>query len=153
MKSLIVPVILACALCIPAVGQSQMPASNDMMHKAHSTEMSSAETAKVIVVINSADWCGVCKANGPRVEKNVVSTYMMNSDYQIVMNNLTDDSTKAMSKEMLTKAGIAEFGAKHKATGMIYFLNAENKKVISSISVSKSNEEIKKAFVGAVSQG
>jgi hypothetical protein len=36
---------------------------------------------------------------------------------------------------------------------MIYFLNAENKKVISSISVSKSNEEIKNAFAGAVSQG
>jgi len=33
----------------------------------------SAETAKVIVMVNTALWCPACKANGQRVEQNVIS--------------------------------------------------------------------------------
>lgn len=54
-----------------------------------------AQQAKVIAFINKANWCPVCKANGPRFEKDIMPMAMANKDVQIVMNDLSDDKTKA----------------------------------------------------------
>lgn len=103
-------------------------------------------TAKVIVVINSASWCGVCKKNGPRLEQTILPAYMKDSNYQVIVNDLSDDSTKAASTKLLADAGLVGFDKEHKSTGMIFLIDAQSKKQISSISVTKSDEEIKKAF-------
>ncbi|HLF62627.1 MAG TPA: hypothetical protein VI603_02695 [Saprospiraceae bacterium] len=140
MKSFVFPALLLTGMCMPILAQSQ---SNTAIAQ---YKRNKTESPKVIVLINSAAWCGVCKANGPRVEKNVVSSYMMNPDYQIVVNDLTDDITRAKSNTMLAEAGITDFAASTKSTGMIYFLKAENKKLITSISVAESDAEIKNTF-------
>ncbi len=112
-----------------------------------------SENAKVIALVNSAKWCGVCNANGPRFQKDVLPAYMMNKDYLIVMNDLTDANTKAASKENLEKAGIYEFAKENTATGVIYFLDPATKKLIDKISLTKSDEQIKKAFDNAALKG
>ncbi len=111
------------------------------------------ENVKVIALVNSAKWCGVCKANGPRVTKDVLPSYMMNKDWLIVMNDLSDNDTKASSKENLEKAGIYEFAKENNATGMIYFIDPVTKKLIDKISLTKSDDDIKKAFDNAALKG
>ncbi|MGS0748767.1 hypothetical protein [Halpernia sp. GG3] len=106
--------------------------------------------AKVIAVLNKADWCPICKANGPRVEKDLMPMMMQNKDLQFVVNDLSNDKTKAVSNAMLAKAGIASFSKMNNGTGMIYFLNAKSKMLISSASLADSNEEIVKAYKTAL---
>lgn len=111
-----------------------------------STQQSSVEATHVIVMINTASWCGVCKANGPRVEMNVVSKYMGNDHYTIVKNDLSDEQTKKASIEACNKAGIEELAKETKYTGMIYFIDPVSKRIVDSISVAKSDAEISAVF-------
>lgn len=111
-----------------------------------------AKSNKVIVMVNTASWCPTCKANGSRVEKEVVSTYMSNPKFQVVVNDLSNDETKAKSKQMCESAGIMKVAQNNNGTGVIYFINSETKEVVSQIGVSKSSEEIKKAFESAATK-
>lgn len=108
------------------------------------------ENTKVIVLLNKANWCSVCQANGPRVEKDLMPMLMQNKQVQLVVNDLSDKSTKASSQMMLEKAGLASFGKKNNGTGMMYFIDAKSKKLISSIMLSKSNDEIMKVYQDAL---
>lgn len=110
------------------------------------------ETKQLIVMVGTANWCPVCRANGPRVKENVISHYMSNEKVKIVVNDLSTDESKAKSKETCEKAGIADVSQKHTATGMIYFIHPVSKEVISEISVAKTNEEITKAFEEAITK-
>lgn len=110
------------------------------------------ETAKVIVMVNTASWCPACKANGQRVEQNVISQYMKNEKCEIVVNDLSNDETKAASKTKCDNAGITDVASNNKGTGVIYFINSITKEVIAQISVTKTDEEIKKAFEDAISK-
>jgi hypothetical protein len=112
-----------------------------------------AQQAKVIALVNKASWCPVCQANGPRFEKDIMPMAMQNKDVQIVMNDLSDDKTKAASLPMLEKAGIASFAKKNTGTGTLYFINAKSKKLISEVSLAKSDDEIKKVYMAAIAKG
>lgn len=111
-----------------------------------------AQNAKVIALVNKASWCHVCQANGPRFEKNIMPMAMANKDVQIVMNDLSDDKTKAASLPMLEKAGVASFAKKNTGTGTLYFIDAKSKKLISEVSLAKSDEEIKKVYMAALAK-
>lgn len=112
-----------------------------------------AQQAKIIALVNKASWCPVCQANGPRFEKNIMPMAMQNKDVQIVMNDLSDDKTKAASLPMLEKAGIASFAKKNTGTGTLYFIDAKSKKLISEVSLAKSDDEIKKVYMAALAKG
>jgi hypothetical protein len=112
-----------------------------------------SQQAKVIALVNKASWCPVCQANGPRFEKDIMPMAMQNKDVQIVMNDLSDDKTKAASLPMLEKAGIASFAKKNTGTGTLYFINAKSKKLISEVSLAKSDDEIKKVYMAAIAKG
>jgi spermidine/putrescine-binding protein len=107
---------------------------------------------KVIAMVNSASWCGVCKANDQRIMENVMPAFMMNSDFLIVMNNLSDKDSKARSKADLEKAGVYDIAQKEKKTGMIHLINPASLDIIASISVSESDDNIRKAFREALSK-
>lgn len=107
---------------------------------------SKTETAKVIVLVNTASWCGTCRANGQRVKENVISQYMKNEKCHIVVNDLSDDASKEASKEKCEKAGITAVAENNKATGVIYFIHSETKEVLAQVSVAKTDDEIKKVF-------
>lgn len=103
-------------------------------------------TPRFIVLVNTASWCPSCKANGPRVEKDVLSNQMQNKEFKVIINNLSDASTKASSLEECKKAGIEQIATKNKATGVIYFIDANTKQIISKVPVKRSSEEINQKF-------
>ncbi|MEO8886911.1 MAG: hypothetical protein ABI367_12665 [Mucilaginibacter sp.] len=112
-----------------------------------------AQSAKVIALVNKASWCPICQANGPRFEKDIMPMAMANKDVQIVMNDLSDNKTKAASEPMLKKVGIVSFAKKNTDTGTLYFIDAKSKKLISQVSLAQSDEEIKKIYMAALAKG
>ena len=101
-------------------------------------------------MVNTATWCGVCRSNGARVEEEILSKYMKDEHYQIVVNNLSDEATIKESNKTLEEAGILDFANNNNGTGLIYILNANSKEMISKISVSKSTEKIEIALNEAI---
>ncbi|MDA3954286.1 MAG: hypothetical protein PF485_11610 [Bacteroidales bacterium] len=101
--------------------------------------------AKVIAVINKADWCPTCEKNGERAMAALMEN---NKDgaVQFVANDLTNDETKAKCSADLKKLGLDEAVAEFKYTGMVYFFNADTKALISEISVAKSDQELAMAL-------
>jgi thiol:disulfide interchange protein len=99
------------------------------------------EEPKVIVIVTKANWCGTCKANGTRTVENFMSNNQ-DSYFQLVANDLTDKTTKKASLESLKKIGYDKEGKKLAVTGVLSFYNAKTKKLLTQISVSKSNEEV-----------
>lgn len=112
-----------------------------------------AQSTKVIALVNKASWCHVCQENGPRFEKDIMPMAMQNKNVQIVMNDLSDAKTKSASLTMLQKAGIEKFASKNTGTGMLYFIDAKSKKLISKVSLAENNEQIKKVYMAALAKG
>ena len=108
---------------------------------------------KVIALITKASWCVVCQTNGPRFMKDIMPMIRGNKEVQIIINDLSDKKTTATSRRPLQKAGIDYFAEKNPATGMLYFFNANTKKLLSSVSLAQSNEEIEKAYQKALAKG
>jgi len=108
---------------------------------------------KVIALITKASWCVVCQANGPRFMKDIMPMIRRNKEVQIIINDLSDKKTTATSRRTLQKADIDDFAEKNPATGMLYFFNADTKKLLSSVSLAQSNEEIEKAYQKALAKG
>jgi thiol:disulfide interchange protein len=96
---------------------------------------------KVIAVVNQADWCSVCKANGQRA----LGAFMENNkdgEISLVVNDVTDAETKKKSAFELKKLGITKAMKDYEATGVIYFFDAKTKKPITQITVANSDKEI-----------
>jgi len=101
--------------------------------------------SKVIAVVNKADWCPVCQKNGMRA----METFKENNKdmaIQFVGNDLTNDETKKKSAEELKKVGLEKAMADKNGTGLVYFFDADSKKLITQVSVAKSNEELAEAM-------
>jgi hypothetical protein len=111
-----------------------------------SVSVMAQSSAKVIAVVNRADWCPTCEKNGERA----MAAFMENNKegvFQFVVNDLTNDETKAKSAEDLKKAGVHEAVANFNSTGMVYFFTAETKVLIDKISVSKSDKKLAQALL------
>ncbi len=104
--------------------------------------------AKVIAVVNHAEWCPACKNNGERAH----AAFMENNKdgaVQFVVNNLTNDETKKASAEELKKVGLDKAMAPYTGTGVAYFFDAKTKVLINQVSVAKPNDELAQALVTA----
>lgn len=118
--------------------------------------------AKVIAVVNKANWCAVCKANGDRLSNNIMPYTA--KGLGIIMNDLTDETTIAKSKDELKKSslykqiykanrkgvgrmmevcGIVHGKNKNMATGIITFVDAKTLKVLSETSIAITDSEMK----------
>ncbi len=106
--------------------------------------------SKVIAVVNHADWCSACKNNGERAQA-VFKANNADGTIQFVVNNLTNDETKAQSAETLKKLGLGKAMAEYKGTGVVYFFDASSKKLINNVSVAKSDQKIAQALSTAKS--
>lgn len=105
--------------------------------------------SKITAIVNKADWCSVCVKHGDRA----MATLMNNNPDMVVhfiMNDKSDEKTKANSEAMLKEYGYYNIMLKYKPTGMVYFFNNESKKLISKISVSKSDENLREAINEAI---
>ncbi|PWA06727.1 hypothetical protein [Flavobacterium laiguense] len=105
--------------------------------------------SKVYAVVTKADWCPTCKEHGTRVITEVLPLYK-EPVVSILVYDVTDSETKKASSVALESLGIDKEITKRNVTGEIAFINAKTKKIISRISVAKSNEQIKKAFDQAI---
>ncbi len=112
-----------------------------------------SQSVKVIALINEASWCPVCQANGTRFQKDIAPIIMKNPQIEILKNDLSNYKTKASSLPSLKEAGLEEFAKNNTATGMLYFINAKTKKLISKISLASGDEEIKQEIKTAVPKG
>ncbi len=142
MKNLIVSILTLLAFSNAAMSQKSIAKKSSLK----------TESAKVIVMVNTAKWCPVCMVNGKRVEENVISQLLKNDKCEVIVNDLTDDQTKAKSNEKCEKSGISDIALNNKGTGMIYFINSATKEVISKVSVSQTDSEILKEFEMAISK-
>ena len=105
---------------------------------------------KVYAVINRADWCPTCQANGARV-MNEVMPACKDLNVKFLANDLTNATTIAKSTAELKKNNVFNSVKETKSTGIILLVDAKTKKVIKQISVAKPSEEIIKAITAAQS--
>ena len=105
--------------------------------------------SKVYAVVTKAAWCPICKEHGTRVITEVLPLYK-EPEVTILVYDATDNETKKASSVALESLGIDKEITKRNVTGEISFINAKTKKIISRISVAKSNEKIKNAFDQAI---
>jgi hypothetical protein len=127
-----------------------------------SATQSTAVETKIIAVVNRANWCGVCKANGERFGNNIMP--YASKGLAIVMNDMTDETTIAKSKSDLKKSdlykqiyktnrkgvgrmmqvcGIVHGKDKSMASGIVTFIDAKTLKVLSETSIAITDSEIK----------
>jgi hypothetical protein len=117
---------------------------------------------KVIAVVNRANWCGVCKANGARFGAALMP--YAQKGVNIYMNDLTNETTKEASKQELEKANVYEtvntiprkgMGKALKAchmikdkkqtqdvAGIVTFIDPISHKQLKQVSISVSDEEM-----------
>lgn len=103
---------------------------------------------KVYAVINKAEWCHVCQANGGKVMNEVIPA-CINLKVKFVPNDLTNKQTTVKSAAYLKKVKIYGAVKDTKSTGLILLVDAKTKKVIKQISVTKPAEEIIKEITAA----
>ena len=122
-----------------------------------------SDNPKLIAVVNSANWCAVCRANGERF-RALIMPYAAKG-LNIYTNDLTNDITKAASKLELEKANVYDavittprkgMGkmlkscglAKDKKqsslpSGIVTFINPKTHKQIKQLSIASTKEEMK----------
>lgn len=122
-----------------------------------------SENPKLIAVINRANWCGICKAHGQRF--GALMMPYTSEGVNIYVNDLTDETTKEISKRELEKVGIYEAvitvprkGMGHllkscglmkdkkmstDVSGIVTFINPKTRKQIKQLSLASSDEELK----------
>jgi hypothetical protein len=102
---------------------------------------SKAVAPKVYAVINRADWCPVCQANGARVMSEVIPAFK-NNRVKFIANDLTNQQTIGTSIATLKKNHVYDAVKEAKSTGVILLVNAKTKKVVKQISVAETSAEI-----------
>lgn len=99
------------------------------------------EGKKIIAVINRADWCPVCQANGEKMMNEVMPVFK-ESTVQFMMNDLTNENTKEDSKKMLTDKNVYAAVEKTTSTGVLLLVDLATGKLLEKISVTESAEKI-----------
>ncbi|MDR3695337.1 hypothetical protein [Mucilaginibacter sp.] len=98
--------------------------------------------AKVIAVVNKASWCPVCKAHGQNA--GMVMMPYMKQGLAVLMNDLSDETTKAASVKGLKSAGVYPAVKGVKETGVVIFVDAKTHKKLGETTIAISDEELKK---------
>lgn len=101
--------------------------------------------AKIIAVVNEANWCSVCKANG---ERALAAFKENNKDgaYQFVFNDVSNAETAKKSAIEIEELGLTKAMEPYIATGMVCLFDAKTKKPINQLLMSLSNEDIARAM-------
>jgi thiol:disulfide interchange protein len=105
------------------------------------TSVFAQSNSKVVVIVNKADWCSICKAYGGRT----VATFTEhNKDnyFQLIVNDVTNSDTKKASKPAIEKVGLVKTHAGTKASGLLTFYDTKTKQVLAQVTVANTEEEI-----------
>jgi hypothetical protein len=105
---------------------------------------------KVIAIVNRADWCGTCQANGPRVMA-LLPTFA-SKPVAFALNDLSNQTTVAASKERLTKLGVENVQGPMIYTGVILLVDAGTHQVLKTVSMSEPNARIEAEINSALAR-
>jgi hypothetical protein len=97
--------------------------------------------AKVIAIVNKADWCSICKAYAGRT----VTTFTENNTdnyFQFIVNDITNEETKKTSKPAITKVGLEKTLDGSLAAGVLSFYDAKTKALLAQVTVANTAEEV-----------
>jgi hypothetical protein len=100
-----------------------------------------APEAKVIAIVNKADWCSICKAYAGRT----VATFTENNTdnyFQFIVNDITNDDTRKASKPSIQKVGLVSPLQDAYGAGVLSFYDAKTKKLLAQVTVANSAEEV-----------
>ena len=106
-----------------------------------STSIFAQSNAKVIAIVNKADWCSICKTYASRT----VATFTENNKdnyFQFIVNDITDKETKKASKPAIEKVGLVKMQSAISASGVLTFYDARTHKMLGQITVANSEEEV-----------
>lgn len=116
----------------------------------------------LIAVVNRANWCGICKANGERFGNNLM--FYASRGVTIIINDLTDSTSIAQSQaklkessvyrqiykanrkgigRMMQACGILHGKDKSMIAGIVTFIDAKRLKVLSTSSIAVTDEEMR----------
>jgi dihydropteroate synthase len=109
---------------------------------------SKTTSPKVYAVINRADWCPTCQANGAKI-MNEVMPACKSLNVKFVANDLTNEQSIAKSTTELKKNKLFNAVKETKSTGLIILVDAKTKKIVRQISLAKPAEEIIKEITAA----
>ncbi|MCC3154948.1 hypothetical protein Q3A66_17385 [Hymenobacter sp. BT770] len=114
------------------------------------TTVLAQKAPKVIAIVNRADWCGTCKAHGPRVMA-LVPNYAR-KPIVFALNDLSNPTTVAASKERLTKLGVENVQGPMIYTGVILLVDAGTHQVLKTVSMAEPNAQIEAEITQALAQ-
>jgi hypothetical protein len=100
-----------------------------------------ANDAKVIAIVNKADWCSICKAYAGRT----VAAFMENNTdnyFQFIVNDITNEETKKNSNPVIKKAGLEKALESSLAAGVLSFYDVKTKALLAQVTVANTTEEI-----------
>lgn len=104
--------------------------------------MADMSKAKIIAVVNKASWCPVCKAHGQNV--GMVLMPYMKQGLAVLMNDLSDETTKTASARELKSAGVYPAVKGVKETGVVIFVDAKTHKKLGETTIAISDDDLKK---------
>ncbi len=101
----------------------------------------SADEAKVIAIVNKADWCSICKAYAGRT---VAAFTENNTDnyFQFIVNDITNEETKKASKPAIIKVGMEKTLEGSLAAGVLSFYDVKTKALLAQVTVANTPEEV-----------
>jgi len=102
-------------------------------------------STKIIAVVKTANWCGVCKANEARAMEALKEN---NKDgaYQFVINDISSPETAKPSVAEIEKLGLTKLMEPYMATGVVYLFDAKTKKPINQLVMSLSTQDLGRAM-------
>lgn len=101
----------------------------------------SVNDAKVVAIVNKADWCSICKAYAGRT---VAAFTENNADnyFRLIVNDITNEETKKASKQIVAKAGLEKTLAGSLAAGVMSFYDVKTKALLAQVTVANTTEEV-----------
>ena len=97
--------------------------------------------ARVVVVVNRAEWCSVCKTNGPRVASLLMKA-SRDGGIAMLVNDVTDEQTAKKSRIALKAAGLDNAVGPASATGVLYLFDAKTRRPLHQVTVANTDREI-----------
>lgn len=120
-------------------------------HVAQAQEPAAPEQPKVVGLLFYADWCASCKVLEPKL--NEVKKQFMDQPIYFTRVDMTDDSTQKQSGMLAEWVGLGEIYREHAPkTGFMLLIDPQTKKVLSKLTKTQSEAELKTAMEDALAQ-
>lgn len=118
---------------------------------AQDAEQPTTEKPQVVGLLFYADWCASCKVLDPKLDE--VKKQLMDEPIYFTRMDMTDDRTKKQSEMLAEWVGLGEIYREHAPkTGFMLLIDPQTKKVLSKLTKTQSEAELKAAMEEALAK-